>query len=135
MKAVLDANVLIAAYLTEGLCARLLRRARQRQYELVTCPAILTETRQHKKLTSPRPDFLAATLQHLQAIATLVIPDATLTPEVCRDPADNVVLGCALTAGVDYLVTGDHDLLDLRPFRGISIVRPREFESLFPSAR
>lgn len=37
MRAVLDANVLVAAYLTEGLCARLLRRARQGQFEFITC--------------------------------------------------------------------------------------------------
>jgi predicted nucleic acid-binding protein len=51
--------------------------------------------------------------------------------KTCRDPADNVVLGCAIAAQVDYLVTGDRDLLDLHPFQGLPILSPRDFESLF----
>jgi putative PIN family toxin of toxin-antitoxin system len=132
MKAVLDTNVLVAAYLTEGLCARLLRRARQRQFEAITCPLILTECRKNlKRLTAPSSGALDATMQHLQAITTTVNPAPNLTPKICRDPADNEVLGCAITARVDYLVTGDRDLLDLHPHRSLPIVSPRDFESLF----
>ena len=36
------------------------------------------------------------------------------------------------TGKVDYLVTGDTDLLALRTFGGINIIPPREFECLFP---
>jgi putative PIN family toxin of toxin-antitoxin system len=132
MRAVLDSNVLIAAYLTEGLCARLLRRARQKQFELVTCPHILKECRENlKKLTSPLPEVLEATIAQLEAIAAMVTPAPSQVPRVCRDPTDNVVLGCALTAHADYLVTGDRDLLDLHPFHSLPVVSPRDFESLF----
>lgn len=132
MRAVLDTNVLIAAYITEGLCARLLRRAQQGQCALLTCPLLLKECRQNlQKLTSPLPEVLHATILHLQAITTLVTLVPSFTPQICRHLADNVVLGCALTAHADYLVTGDHDLLDLHPFPDLHIVSPRDFESLF----
>jgi putative PIN family toxin of toxin-antitoxin system len=132
MRAVLDTNVLVAAYLTEGLCARLLRRARHGQFELITCPAILAETQVHlRKLTSPPPAILKATAQHLENIATIVTPEPTLIPTVCRDPDDNIVLGCAVSATADYVVTGDRDLLVLHPFRNLSVVTPRDFETLF----
>jgi predicted nucleic acid-binding protein len=36
-----------------------------------------------------------------------------------------------MEAKADYLVTGDEDLLDLKTFRGIRIVTPRDFELLF----
>jgi len=32
-----------------------------------------------------------------------------------------------VTAGADVIVTGDHDLLVLHPFRGVAIVTPAEF--------
>jgi putative PIN family toxin of toxin-antitoxin system len=132
MKAVLDTNVLIAAYLTEGLCARLLRRARRRQFELITCLSILEECRIGlKRLTSPRPEALQATLRQLQEIAISITPAPSVIPKSCRDPADNVVLGCAIAAQADYLVTGDRDLLDLHPFRDLPILLPRAFEALF----
>jgi predicted nucleic acid-binding protein len=49
---------------------------------------------------------------------------------VCRDPDDNMVLECALEGHVQYIVSGDKDLLELKEFRGIRIVRAAEFLSL-----
>jgi len=43
VKAVFDINVLIATFLTEGLCSGLLSRARRKQFELFVCPVILEE--------------------------------------------------------------------------------------------
>ena len=40
---------------------------------------------------------------------------------------DNRILECALAAGAEAIVTGDHHLLQLRRFRGIQITRPRDF--------
>jgi predicted nucleic acid-binding protein len=50
---------------------------------------------------------------------------------VCRDATDDGILACARAARVDYLVTGDRDLLTLRTFAGIPIIPPRSFEALF----
>jgi putative PIN family toxin of toxin-antitoxin system len=133
MRAVLDTNVLVAAYLTEGLCARLLRRARQGQFELITCAQILTEVRNSiRKLTSPSPEVLDATLAHLLAVSIMIPAIPPLGRRVCRDATDDGILACARTARVDYLVTGDRDLLTLRTFDRIPIISPRSFEALFP---
>jgi len=43
------------------------------------------------------------------------------------DEADNRILECALAAGADAIVTGDHHLLELRRFGGVRITTPREF--------
>jgi len=45
----------------------------------------------------------------------------------CRDPKDDMYLETAVAAKADYIVTGDADLLILNPFRGISILSPRDF--------
>ncbi len=44
-----------------------------------------------------------------------------------RDPDDDHVLGCALAAAANVLVTGDKDLLSLHPFKAIAIVTPATF--------
>jgi len=43
VRAVFDTNVLIAAFLTEGLCSGLLIRARKQAFDLVLCDDIIRE--------------------------------------------------------------------------------------------
>jgi putative PIN family toxin of toxin-antitoxin system len=45
MRVVFDTNVLVAAFLTEGVCSVLLTRARRKEFELFLCPVILDEFR------------------------------------------------------------------------------------------
>jgi predicted nucleic acid-binding protein len=40
----------------------------------------------------------------------------------CRDAKDNTYLELALAVGADFIVSGDTDLLDLDPWRGIRVV-------------
>jgi putative PIN family toxin of toxin-antitoxin system len=51
---------------------------------------------------------------------------------VREDEADNRILECALAAGADTIITGDHHLLRLRRFFGMQITTPREFLMLGP---
>ena len=50
----------------------------------------------------------------------------------CRDPDDDKFLELALLGDADCLVTGDQVLLEMIPFRGVDILKPVEFLSLFP---
>jgi putative PIN family toxin of toxin-antitoxin system len=45
----------------------------------------------------------------------------------CRDTKDDKFLEVAVHGQADAIVTGDRDLLDLNPFRGIGILTPREY--------
>jgi hypothetical protein len=53
--------------------------------------------------------------------------DITHTVTGCRDPRDNIVLELALSGYADLIVTGDLDLLALRPWRGIAILTPADY--------
>ena len=57
---------------------------------------------------------------------------------ICRDPKDNCYLNTCLSAKVDYLITGDKDLLDLTKEKlksaglpKLKILSPRKFVELF----
>jgi putative PIN family toxin of toxin-antitoxin system len=45
----------------------------------------------------------------------------------CRDPDDDKFLELAVNGRADVIVSGDHDLLVLNPFRGIPIIDPGAF--------
>ena len=133
MKAVFDTNVLIAAFLTEGICAKLLVRARRRDFGLILCDGILQEFKgvlKKKFATSPHETSEALIILSEAALEILGWTDS-ITP-ICRDSDDDLILVCSRDAVADYIVTGDEDLLVLKNYEGISIVSHREFEKLFP---
>ena len=68
-----------------------------------------------------RLEFLAVFLRS----ATLV--EVTVEIADCRDPKDDKFLELAVSGGAVCIVSGDKDLLVLNPFRGITIVTPRDF--------
>jgi putative PIN family toxin of toxin-antitoxin system len=131
MKVVFDTNVLVSAFVTEGVCSKLLGRARRRQFQLITCPFILREleTVLLKKISATKGETRQVLRILAEAISALVQP-AQPVSGICRDQDDDHILACAIAVNADYLVTGDSDLLELREFRGIRIVSPRDFELL-----
>ena|SRR3989338_5411085 len=46
---------------------------------------------------------------------------------VTTDPEDNKILGSAVAAQADYVITSDNDLLRLEEYEGIKIVEPATF--------
>jgi putative PIN family toxin of toxin-antitoxin system len=64
----------------------------------------------------------------LERVASLVeIIDVLQSIHASRDPKDNKFLDAAVNGRADVIVTGDKDLLDLNPFRGIAIVTPAAY--------
>jgi putative PIN family toxin of toxin-antitoxin system len=133
VRLVLDANVLIAAFVARGVCAELLEYC-VREHEVVTSEAILEEVRRNLvdkiKVTIAQAE---QTVRLLRTRLQLVEPIA-LESQVSRDADDDLVLGTALAGRCDAILTGDRDLLDLGSHPGIAIVSPRGFWS-FESQR
>jgi putative PIN family toxin of toxin-antitoxin system len=63
----------------------------------------------------------------------VIVPEVAVTD--CRDHEDNRILECALASNADLIVSDDDDLTSMSPWRGIPIVRPREFASRVDAAR
>ena len=132
MKAVFDTNVLIAAFLTEGLCSGLLIRARKQAFNLVLCDDIIREFEgilmKKFKLTSIDISEISTIVSEA---ASEILHKLGPIPNICGDPNDDMIIACAIDAAADYIVTGDEDLLILKRYKDIVIINPRNFESLF----
>jgi putative PIN family toxin of toxin-antitoxin system len=133
MRLVLDANVLIAAFVARGVCAELLEYC-VREHDPVTSAPILDEV--HRNLVAKIKAIASQAHQTVKLLRTRleVVEPVGLGAQVCRDADDDVVLGTAIGGRCDAIVTGDKDLLDLESYRDIPIVSPRAFWS-FESQR
>ncbi len=61
-------------------------------------------------------------MQKIVSLSHLVIAPK-LDIKVCRDEKDNKFIECAVSANVDYIISGDEDLLVLKEYSRIPIVR------------
>ena len=132
MKVILDTNLLLSAFLTDGICARILKRARHKHCSFVLCAPVLNETKRVLKnkfsLTGREIAFFVSVLS--EAADEEYHPVGVLSG-VCRDPDDDLILLCAAETKTAYLVTGDNDLLVLKEYQNTKIISPRDFELLF----
>lgn len=53
----------------------------------------------------------------------------------CADDEDNRILELALAADADLIVSDDDHLTSMSPWRGVPVIRPREFASRIDAAR
>lgn len=133
MRVFLDTNVLVSAVATRGLCADLAREVLA-GHELVVSRQVLTEVGDalRRKLGVD-----AATAREY---ARLLEQDATVArpgplPKVdLRDRDDLPILGAAVAARVDALVTGDRELVELGLVEGVAVLSPRAFWDRLRSA-
>ena len=128
LKLVLDTTTIISAFFWEGNEAELFRKIEQGKAKLYITIEILKEV--EEVIRRPKfnevmrkanltPDQI---MQKIVSLSHLVIAPK-LNIKVCRDEKDNKFLECAVSANVDYLVSGDEDLLSLKEYKGIPIIR------------
>jgi uncharacterized protein len=122
----------VAALLTDGVCAKLLGRARRGECELVLSAGILAELeRTLRKKFRLSPSDLEDALAIVTEAACEIGEEIEAIAPVCRDPDDDAILACGRAMKADLVVTGDADLLVLKRYGATRILTPRDFESLF----
>ena len=132
-KAVLDTNLFVSSVITQaGPASQLLHAWRDHKYILITSWEIIQEMVRvlrypHIKNKYRLKEEDTESLIHLIEHEAVVCPGTFKVNIVKEDPEDNKILACALEADADYIVSGDHHLLNLRRYRNIAIVTAREF--------
>ena len=128
-RVVLDTNVLISGLLsTTSTPARAVERAIS-DGQLLASTATLRELMM--KLLSPKFDRYVPRERRdalLLRLAPLIeIVEVVQRVQASRDPDDDKFLEVAINGRADVVVSGDGDLLDLNPFRGIAILAPAAY--------
>jgi uncharacterized protein len=134
LSAVFDSTILVSAFLTpHGLADQFLSLARRGAFDLYLSDDIIDETqevllergriRQRYPYTDEQPTRFCRSLR----FSFHLIKDPPPVSGVVRDPNDDMVIACALAAGVSYLVTRDPDLLTLKTYQAVQMISPEEF--------
>jgi len=128
MRVVADTNTLVSGLLWQGAPRRLVDAAQARAIQFITSEPLLAElarvlTRAKFAGRMQRSGFTAdALLAAYRDMAKIVTP-ADIPSTVPTDPDDDAVLAAALGGHAVLIVSGDRDLLDLKRFRDIPILR------------
>ncbi len=127
LKIVLDTNMFLSAILYGGMVEEILHLILAKKLQLFASPDLKKEVLEKLKEYGATDIMIAKAILFLEARSISVTPNVKIT--VCRDPEDNFMLELVETAQVDYLLTRDKDLLDLREqqWKKTTIIRPEEF--------
>jgi putative PIN family toxin of toxin-antitoxin system len=130
IRLVLDTNVVASATLWGGVPLRLLQASHEQRVELFTSASMLAELtnilgrRKFEKLLEASGMTVDQVVDRYASLTQLVRP--TPTPRIVSDADDDVVIGTALAARADLVVTGDRALLSVESYSGIRIVSVAE---------
>ena len=128
IRAVLDTNVFVSTFLIPERLNRLVDLILKKSFLWLISQDILAE-------------YLAVALRPLYGLSEEKVESLlyqvkehadwvhvrTQVAVIKRDPADDKFLACGVDGHADWIVTGDHHLLDLKTFRGVRIGSPAEF--------
>jgi putative PIN family toxin of toxin-antitoxin system len=122
-----DSNIFISALKFGGKPLQLLNLARRGEIEIAISEAILDEF-----LGVLRDKFhwsagrLADAREEVMSFTKLVEPKQTLDV-VKADPDDNRIVECAVESGSEKIITHDNDLLRMKEYNGIKMMKVHEF--------
>lgn len=108
-------------------------------YQLFISEAIVTEILE--VLRRPELTVKFHTLENMdfsEIIDLLGQAQAVKIPEILyisRDPKDNKFLATAVASGADYIVSEDEDLLDLKEYRGVKIIKAGTFLQILEKSK
>jgi putative PIN family toxin of toxin-antitoxin system len=128
MKVVLDSNIFVSSFFWKGNPRKVFDRVTNGFDELYITDEILEEI----STVMSREKFNTDEMEIKEYIEVIESYSVKVfyknkTEEISRDKDDNKILQCGLEGNVDFIITGDNDLLVLKEFRNIKIVNPKEY--------
>lgn len=127
----IDANVYISGIAFGGNPLKVLQRALNRDFFLITSPQILEEVQRNLlgKLELPK-ERVERFLDDIATVSSIFVPMGKI--KLIQHHGDSLVLETAIMGGATLLVTGDRKhLLPLGTFQGITIEPPSKFLARF----
>lgn len=132
MIVVLDSGIWISAFQFGGTPQAALDSVFN-DHTIAICDQIVAEVRATLvRKFSWKDDEVLAILTEYTSDGKHVAVTGTLDA-ICRDPKDDMIFECALKSQAEIILSGDHDLLSLKTYRGIQVLTARQYLDRFTS--
>ncbi len=132
MSVSIDTNVLISATLWHGSVAqKLLTTLIVQDVGIYSSPEIIAE---YENVLKRDFEYNSAELANIlkEVLTFIILIEPTDKVNVVeKDPDDNKIVECALASGSQYIITYDKELLELRGYKNIKIIKPEEARLIF----
>lgn len=128
---VFDTNALISAAILQNSVSNQALTLAAAQFEIVVSEATWTEFETRIERPKLFRYFGNLEAQREEVVKTIgrvvkhIVVQSVITD--CRDPDDNKFLALALDSAAEFIVTGDRDLLELHPWRGVQMLTAGDF--------
>lgn len=130
MIVVLDTNVYISSIFWEGAPFIIVKKAIKQEIRVYISSSIINEIRKvlnrDFSLSKQEIDDIVSSLYNF----THLIEPKEKFDIIKDDPSDDRILECAVTCNAKYIISYNNHLLNLKEFRGIKMVAPKEFLGL-----
>ncbi len=126
MKVVIDTNVLLSAFLTEGLSKKVFDICLDNA-DVYLSEWILNELKDKLERKFKVPAETINRLTGFLKYACIIVEPVGKLNTKCRDIKDDPVLLLADNVKADFIITGDKDLLDMPEHSSLRIINPRTF--------
>lgn len=128
VKVILDTNILISALGFGDKPREIFKLVLNKKIRAISSRVLLAE---FDDVISKKFPKLAGELDRIQKQfrKNIKIVKPSQSVHILKDEPDNRVLEAALEGNCDYIVTGDNDLLDLKIYKNIIILKPDDFLS------
>jgi putative PIN family toxin of toxin-antitoxin system len=135
LKIVMDTNVFVSGVFFSGPPYQILNAWQAGEFELAVSQDILDEyKRVGEILAEERPHIDLNPILNFVIEHAKVYKPAKLKEPVCEDPDDDKFFACALASGSSTIVSGDKHLLKVSSYKGIKVLKPREFVDRYLTA-
>ena len=129
---VLDSNVWISAFLFGGKPAAIINLGQKGRVRILISTDLILEIGRALKYEKLRR-ILELSKRSTETIVAQILAVTQLVETksrrrwIIQDPADDIVLNCAVENSADYVISGDQHILRLKRVGGIEILTPTEF--------
>lgn len=128
MRVVLDTNVVISGIFFSGPPYTIINAWREGKIQIILTAEIFAEYQRVAGLFAVSyPGINVAKFMNLVLTHAEFVEKTDLPEQVCADPDDDKFIACALSGKVVYIISGDHHLLDRCGYKGLKIIKPRQF--------